>query len=430
MKNTINLLLLFICFSTIGQDYLNFVPYRKGDLWGFADRAGKIVIPCEYSSAKVFEENGFAIVEKNNKSTIIDSKGKQAFTPLPLTLVESNEGIYTTLYQDEKSNFIWGYVNQMGEKIGENYNSVSKFSEGLARVQNEKKKYGFIDKKGKLVIACKYSFAFDFQEGIAVVEKASRYGGIDKTGKMIIPFQYSRLFPFKDGYAKIGGILKITDTSEPSDDPNEINVSATISVMDTPDLRFIDKNNKVYQMGNYEKIPNALKSQLYPNGMARNFYMSPQKVYYQNEKNKYIVKGKYYWGDFFKEELAIVISKKGDKKLYGFINKEGKEVVIPKYENAKQFHNGFACVQKNDKWGFIDQTGKLIIPCKFDDYGYFEKGIAWMEFNGKNGVINEKGDFIVNPEFSYGDLYRLHNLGLIEVKEGYIDSKGRKYWED
>ena len=38
----------------------------------------------------------------------------------------------------------------------------------MARVGNEDDKYGFIDKKGELVIPCKYDYADDFSEGLAV----------------------------------------------------------------------------------------------------------------------------------------------------------------------------------------------------------------------------------------------------------------------
>ena len=422
--------LLFLCLSSsiFAQDYLMLVPYRKGELWGYADRTGKIIIPCQFQKAKCFEKNGLAIVETEKGNTLIDSKGKQLFAGLPITLIESNNDIYTTIGNNDEGKIVWGYMDKMGNKIGEEYESVSKFYEGLARVQKNGK-YGFINQQGVLVIACKYNFAFDFSEGLACVQKSKRYGAIDKTGKIIIPFHYTRLFPFKNGFAQIGGKLKITSWEEPSDD-DTFSVGATISVMDTPDLKFIDKKNNLYQMGDYSKIPVELQNQLYPDGMARNFITSPQTVYYQNAKNEYIVKGKYYYGEFFNEGLAAVTIKNGTENLCGFIDKTGKEVVKPQYEDVKDFYNGFACVQKNGLWGFIDKTGKLVIPCQFSDYGYFIHGAAWVEKNGKNALIDTNGKFLIEPTLGYGNRFHQETLGLIQVNEGFIDMKGRKYWED
>ena len=58
---------------------------------------------------------------------------------------------------------------------------------------------------------------------------------------------------------------------------------------------------------------------------------------------------------------------------YGYVDKKGKVVIEPQYENAKSFSHGLAGVCVNGKWGFIDKTGTLVIDTLFDDVGYMSK---------------------------------------------------------
>lgn len=83
----------------------------------------------------------------------------------------------------EKDNII-----QIG-KVIQDCEEVYPFKEGLALVcQNGK--YGFISKKGEMVIPCQYEDALFFSDGIAIVCQEGQYGAINKIGEMIIPFQY------------------------------------------------------------------------------------------------------------------------------------------------------------------------------------------------------------------------------------------------
>lgn len=51
------------------------IPYRKGDLWGYADTTGKILIEPQYDEAMVFYEE-YTFVQKNGKYGMIDRSGK------------------------------------------------------------------------------------------------------------------------------------------------------------------------------------------------------------------------------------------------------------------------------------------------------------------------------------------------------------------
>ena len=65
------------------------------------------------------------------------------------------------------------------------------------------KKYGFIDKNGKVVIEPQFDSASNFSEGFACVKKDDKWGFIDKSGKMVIELQFDRVFDFSEGLWKV-----------------------------------------------------------------------------------------------------------------------------------------------------------------------------------------------------------------------------------
>ncbi len=93
----------------------------------------------------------------------------------------------------------------------------------------------------------------------------------------------------------------------------------------------------------------------------------------------------------FQEGLAVV----SKNKKYGFINKNGKEVIPRIYDDVFDFSEGLAPVLKNEKYGFIDKHGQEVIPCIYDDVLNFSEGLAAVLKNEKWGFINKQGQEIV-----------------------------------
>jgi hypothetical protein len=59
------------------------------------------------------------------------------------------------------------------------------------------------------------------------------------------------------------------------------------------------------------------------------------------------------WGSFSEGLARVELNGK-----WGYIDKEGKEVIPIKYDWARSFSEGLACVKLNGKWGYIDKEGK------------------------------------------------------------------------
>ena len=191
--------------------------------WGYIDKTGQLAIPMTLTHAEAFSE-GLAAAELNNRTGFIDRTGKMLFeVPLDVTM-DFHEGVVAVLFKGGVT-----YFNNRGEKLdtppldpGPSYHS---FAEGLATIET-KGKSGYIDKTGKLVIPAEFIDADDFSEGLAAVQmpveltwcpldkdgsrygSSKRFGYIDKTGKVVIPPQFEYAGPFREGLANVSTCSK------------------------------------------------------------------------------------------------------------------------------------------------------------------------------------------------------------------------------
>ena len=133
----------------------------SGRGYGFIDNSGHFAIPPVYSRADEFS-NGYAHVQKDGK---------------------------------------WLFLNKKGEEIrlSTKYEDIGHFSEGLCKVSVLKLgfmdlayhsdnseiagNWGFVNEKGQEIVAPQYIYAYDFEDGIAIVCK----GKWTKDSKLIIP---------------------------------------------------------------------------------------------------------------------------------------------------------------------------------------------------------------------------------------------------
>ncbi|MBK8953641.1 MAG: WG repeat-containing protein [Chitinophagaceae bacterium] len=77
------------------------------------------------------------------------------------------------------------------------YEDANVFSDGLASVKLGGK-WGFVDSKGKEVIALQYEDAKHFEEGYAAAKQNGKWGVINKENKLIVGFIYDEIIWIKN----------------------------------------------------------------------------------------------------------------------------------------------------------------------------------------------------------------------------------------
>ena len=169
-------------------------------VYGFIDKTGTEVIPCQFDGAGSFHE-GLAWVSNGYESGVIDKSGRIVMTIQSKHCFSFSEGLARVIINNK-----YGFIDKFGKiVIPCQYDSASDFSEGLAQVgiYGIGGKRGYVDKTGRMLINTQWNLGSDFSEGLASVTNGDKYGFIDKYGEIVIPYKYAWVGDFSEGLCAV-----------------------------------------------------------------------------------------------------------------------------------------------------------------------------------------------------------------------------------
>ena len=367
---------------------------RIDDLWGYINSKGEMVIPPQFENAMPFSEGLALVQEKDRTYCFINKKGEPVeglkgfasatsfseglaivVRPYECPVAVNNTG--RVIFKMPEAEEVYGFSDGLclfssnigdapvshwdgvGEEAVEVVEDVADTVDGFDRSSvkttdnsfsdKQKKRgidirYGFIDKKGEVVISPTYKRATSFSEGFSIVESdEGLYGFIDKKGTQIGELVFADALPFNEGLAAVK-----------------------------------DKSSRLWGY-----IDNT--------GV---FVIQPQ----------FKDCGQFHEGLAY--AVAVNYEIKGEG-VGGYINNKGVFVIQPRFVmdpmRINSFSEGFAVAADivEGTMGYVDKKGTLRIR---GIYGYPFKGAlaaATTEaLDGeKYGIIDKKGNFVVNPVF-------------------------------
>lgn len=113
---------------------------------------------------------------------------------------------------------------------------------------------------------------------------------------------------------------------------------------------------------------------------------------------------------------------------YGYIDKAGKVVIQPQFENTMGFNEGLAATKLGGKYGYIDIKGNWTIKPQFDFTYMFSDGLAMIEVGKKSAWIDKTGKIVIQPQ-EFEKTAMGFKEGRLAVKKagkwGYIDKTGK-----
>lgn len=283
------------------------------------------ILNYEYQSIQYDESNEVFVVEKSKKYGIVNLEGKE-IVPVKYNEIDIN-GIYFYA-KNEQGTTVYN-SNGTQANIDANVAILNTDNEKYKiRINNkEGTKYGVINKEGKQLIEEKYNYIEYLHDNFFLVsDENGKLGILDDKGKIKVETNHDSL-------------QKIQDMDL---------LQATLAENQTTQIY-----NKT--MDNICEMQNAIIE------VKENYI----RVYNEEEVRYFGKEGKELKNTEVYSNNKLFVIKKGDK--YGFVDKNGNQVVECQYDKAYEFNEyGVATVKKDDKWGAINEQGQEIIAPTYE----------------------------------------------------------------
>jgi hypothetical protein len=196
------------------------------DLWGngqnrygFVDAAGARITFVKYAAAYPFSEGRAYVMNTKGRVGFIDTTGQEI---IPLQYVNAGFFTHGVCLVQRADDLKVGFIDLMGQPVGPfKYDKYAQLGEGKYPVgvgEQGFEKWGYVDVRGREIVAPKYDEASMFMNGYAQVGQIDPakglmfYGLIDSTGKEIIPMIYGNAY-----FNPEDGLIIVTKPYQTSD---------------------------------------------------------------------------------------------------------------------------------------------------------------------------------------------------------------------
>lgn len=284
----------------------------------------------------------------------------------------SNEGL-----KDMTANETTDSTGEQGEAFSEIY-PAKKSSSGES-------KWGYIDRSGKFVIQPTFSQAFRFQKNrLAVVMIDDKAGIIDRTGKFIVSPAYNYIGEYSDALA----IAYDGDGSVVLDEDGNVlseKYAFIGSYINNRAVYNIDLGNGQWVSGYLdEKGKPVIKADYYEQAMD---FEGDRAVVKLASGNYALIDPSGNVVKTFDHRYVGTVSEGMmtyqpiDSEMYGYLDISGNVVISPSFVYAESFEGSNAVVEVSEdyadrKLGLIDKKGRFIIEPQYNELRQLGEGMA------------------------------------------------------
>lgn len=387
------------------------IEIKDWDRFGLIDSLGNIVLPPIYHHIGDYND-GFAIVTKADRETT--EWGTDQYKNFRYGVIDDRQNLIircvfskmeydsvNRIFKTEKGckTIEGGFIAiNNGETIllPQEFDYCENFIDGVAillRGEDIDKKYGLINDKKVLILPTIFEDIKYLGKGKYGYEIGYKWGIVDKDG-----YFYS-----KNIYDGVIGLIE-----------NLILVYKS-EIIQMP-LPLTNRENKYYGFVNLEgeEVIHPIYEYV---GKCVNGYMTIMRggIWYifniQNPKELIEIPNANFIGYFNSNLFRINIGGKYQNQYedikggkWGYIDRFGNLAIGTNFDNAQDFSEGLAAVQKGGKWGFINNKNDVVVPFEYEDFEEsFKEGKGKLIKNEEIYVFNRNGEILETyPEEDYG----------------------------
>lgn len=331
----------------------NVLKAQKNGKYGLINLDGKEILPFEYDSITTLRGiKNSLIIKKENKTGLVNSDGT-IIVPVEYTSVAAISSDYKNGYVVKNAENKFGVIKSDGQVALEcKYDDIENIADNNKYIVKENGTWKVIAEDGTTYLEGKVANAVSMNNGDVIVNSNGKYSVINIETDIKIPAEYESLtYMFDDKYIakKDGKFGIINSNNEPVVEFKYLNIDYNQA---TGYIKAEIENYTYDYMTRDLSVKLTAGSEIILNGYI-GIYTSEGLKYYNyklEEKNN---------KDVFATNTLFVTQVNGQ---YGYVNKEGKTIVEPKYDDAKEQNDyGFVAVKKDGKWGALDQYGNVVI---------------------------------------------------------------------
>jgi len=299
--------------------------------------------------------------------------------------------------------------------------------------------WGFINRRGEVVIKPKYLFVQDFHDGLARYGAFGSEGVIDKKGNKVLKKEYlsiSRGFYGDLFYQKEIDGKRIYGYMD-SKGNTIIEATGRYECMQLSENKFIYRKNK-YEWAIVDRNKNELAvinaDHIYPQRFEKLISIIKDKKWgFADENGKVLVQPRFdcLGGGCPSNNEAIYLAKEiivaYQNGKMGLVNNKGNIILEPQFDDIGRFVEGLAPYKDGNKYGLMNIKGIIITKPRFDSIFHFDDGYARAKINGQSCIIDKKGKIILGPDEDKKFKWLFDNeLVVFEKgkKEGVINFQG------
>lgn len=350
LKTILQFSVLLFANITLAQSVY---PIKQAQKWGLINAQGRVVAQAEYDAIDVFENFGYATVQKNTKIGLLNADGKLLIPTIydDLKLVDSL--VLEGLQKGE-----WTLMNLQQKTLLRDYERVQPLGDYIRYLKDEK--WGLVDRKGTILVEPNFEHIYLRKHFIQTRNK-DKIGAIALNGTPLISTRAARI----------------------------IALSSDLFLFQEAELwGAVDGKGKTLfepQFETYQKLSSQF---------VKLNYQGKSQVY--STETKQMIGGIY--DDFipFSKDYLLV---RRQAKL-GLIDKTGQSILPSKYYDIKAFNKDLFRVNLGNKWGIINLSEASILPFQYNFISPLRDNMALVMQAGRFGAINKQGKLIIPCEYS------------------------------
>lgn len=289
----------------------------------------------------------------------------------------------------------WGLIDFKGNYVVENewFNMPSVSSDGIVKVKNKDGLYEFfIADKIPKKIGSEYKYATNFFQGLAaVVKNNGPITYIDKNGIEILRLEKVNGEEVVESGAFSGGLAKFKNSKNK--------------------WGFVDRSGQLVVEPKYDEL------KMFREGLSMFVVNVDNKKLtgFIDKNGNEIISAREIEGVHWGNGLIGFVDEYGD---YGILNYKGEKIkkfdksikdINVIYSDGKSFVFG-----DGEEYGLMNKDGEVVIRAKYDAMA-FNDDVVMVVDRGLIGYLNKKGEEIIRPKYDIGTLF---NKKFAIVKDG------------